>query len=334
MQRTQKNPRSTIVPVAGDRAFSRLINAVQSHYVELVVTGILTIAGGAATAIRNRGSILAAFDEIGIDENGTDRHIMTGRVARVLSEMASARTIAPTRLTNTAAAAYNLRETIRLYFAHPFSAVPRETAFLEHDTRQLLQAFVKLAASGGADKIAKVGGAVTATLTGLKVNVTHGYDAQESDRPYFIPITRQLVIPVAGAAANLQAFIKTSNAIRAIVVSQEDTGEGEVSDIINGLAFRGDFRDLIGPGERKWLDMVDAQQLEFGGDMTSPAHVGLNFQTHGRLAAVLNPNQDNNLRFEFDCQPSVSGSGSSQIRVTTVELVADPALCKPLTIPV
>lgn len=335
MQKNQKNPRGTIIPVAGDRQSVRLINAVQSAFVEYVLTGTLTIAGGAADLIKSRGSIMAAYDEMGVNENGTDRAIMHGRVLRVLSEVSSERTIVPTRVTSTAAAAYPLRETVRLYFANPQSAVPRETAFLEHDTRQALEAFVKLAASGGADKLVKVSGAVTAVLSNLKVAVTHGFDAQESDRPYFIPTVRQQTAAVAGAQSALPVFIKTANSIRGMVVSTEDSIIGEVSDVVNALALRGDFRDIIGPATRKWLDLVDAQQHEFGGDMTSAAHVYLNFQTHGRLAAVLNPNQDNNLRFEFDCQPTAAaGAGTTQIRITTIELVSDPALCKPLDIPV
>lgn len=333
MLRLQKNPRNAIVPIAGDRVFSRLINAVQSHYVDLTVTATVQISVANATAVRNRGSVMALFDEIGIDENGTDRWLMRGNVARVFTEMAAIKSPQTVRLTSPNIGTTNLRETVRLYFAHPYAANPRETAFLEHDTRQLLQVFVKLAASGGVDRLVTIGGA-TVAITNLKVTVQHEYDAQETDRPYFIPIVRQIVTPVTGTQANQQVFIKTSNALRALVISQEDTVLGEVTDIINALAFRGDFRDLIGPLAHPWKDLVDESQILFGGDMTSYAHLGMNFQRHGRLASVLNPNQDNNLRFEFDDQISATGTGTSQIRITTVELLHDPALCKALNVPV
>lgn len=333
MFKRQQNARANMAPLAGQRVYSRLINGVQSHFVDLVITGTLTIAGGAADAIRNRGLLSACFDEIGIDENGTDRWVLHGRAARALSQQAAQHALPATALTSTAAAAYALRDVVRIYFAHPYAANPRETAFIEHDSRQVLQVFAKLAASGGADKLCKVSGAVTAVLSNLNVTVKHAYDAQETDKPYFIPIVRQIIAAVPAAAQAQQIFIKTSNALRAMLVSQEDTVVGEVTDILNGVVLRGDFRDIIGPSESKIQDLIDEQAYDVGGDMSSAAHLALNFQTHGRLANVLNPNQDINLRFELDVQPSVTGTGASQIRITTVELVADAQLCKPVDFP-
>src|SRR5881394_1916373 len=136
MFRLRRNPRTAIVTIAGDRAFSRLINAVSSNFVTLMFTASLVISVASATSIRNRGSILAAFDEIGIDENGTDRHIYDGKVLRVLSEMAAPSALSARRVTSTAAATYPLEESVRIYFAHPFAAIPRETAFREKDTKQ------------------------------------------------------------------------------------------------------------------------------------------------------------------------------------------------------
>lgn len=336
MFKQQKNGRSQIVPTVGDRSYSRLINAVQHQFVTLVFRGTLTIAGGAADAIRSRGSILAAFNEIGIDENGTDRHIYAGQVLRFLSEMAAPSALSAKRVTSTAAAAYVLEEAVRIYFAHPFAAIPRETAFIEHDVKQLLQAFVKLDAGGGGSKLAKVSGGVTAVLSAVTVNVIDGYDATEQARPFFIPTVVQQVDAVNGANSAYQQFIKTSHAIRAIVVSQETTTDGEVNDIINKVVFRGDFNNIIGPTPIRFDDLDLESEFEFGGAVvsTNRAHLGLNFQLHGRLANILNPTQDNNLRFEFDCQPSVAGAGTSQIRTTIVRLERDPSLVDPqLTVP-
>jgi hypothetical protein len=333
----QKSGRSTIVPTAGDRSFSRLINAVQSHYVTLVFRGTLTIAGGAADSIRNRGSILAAFNEVGIDENGTDKVLLDGRVLRHLSETGAPSALSAKRVTSTAAAAYTLEEAVAIQFAHPFAAIPRETAFLERDTKQLFQAFVKLDSAGGGSKLAKVSGGVTAVLSNVSVTVTHTFDPVETARPYFVPFVRQQIAQVLGASTNQQEFIKTSNAIRQMVVTQETTTDGEVNDIINKLLLKGDRHDIIGPVPVKWDDLALASEYEFGGAVVASnrSHLSLNFQDHGRLATVVNPNQDNNLRFEFDCQPSVAGAGTSQIRITLVELVRDPVIVDPvLPIPV
>ncbi len=340
MYRTHRNPRTTLAPITTDRVSSRLINAVQSHYVTLTLRGTLTIAGGAATAIRNRGSIWAAVREVGISENGKDRVLVTGNVLRFMSEMAAPSALSASRVTSTAAAAYTLEESARIYFAHPFAAVPRETSFLERDSKQVLEVFMKLAgtpADGGGSALVNVGGAVTGILSAVTCTVEHGYDATETARPYFIPTMRQIVQPVAAATSKLETFIKTSNALRGMVVTQETTTDGEVADIINALDLRGDFGSLIGDSQAKWADLLLASEFEFGGAVVSTirAHLGLNFQEHGRLSSILNPNQDNNLRFEFDCQPSVAGAGSSQIRITLLELERDSAVVDPeLPIPV
>lgn len=343
MFRTQKNPRASMAMTVGstDRVYSRLINAVQSAYVELVARGTFTISVAAATAIRNRGSIWAIFDEIGIDENGRDRHLYKGTVLRFLSEMSAPSELSRQRVSSTAVAAYTLEETVRIYFAHPYAAQPRETAFIERDVKALLQVFARLNPNPTA-VLASAGGA-TLALTGVTIDVMHAYDPAETALPYFIPSVRQQVHNVASASSNDPEFIRTSNALRGICLTQETTTDGEVDDIINKVAFRGDFRDIIGPTGYSWKDLVLGTEYAFGGDIATDvtgvqhrrAHCFLNFQEHGRLSNLLNPNQDNNLRFEFDCQPSVQGVGTSQIRITLLELERVPGLVDPkLPIPV
>jgi hypothetical protein len=325
-----------LVPIAGERAFTRLINGVSSNFVTLVFAASFVISVGAATNIRNRGSILAAFDEIGIDENGTDRHIYDGTVLRFLSEMASPSALSAQRVTSTAVATYPLEEAVRIYFAHPFAAIPRETAYLEKDVKQLLQVFAKLNASAK-DQLATAG-AATLALNNVTVTVTHGFDADEQARPEFIPTVRQQIVSVDSANGQLPEFIRSQHAIRAIVLTQEGTTIGEVGDIINSLVLRSDDRDYIGPGKMTWRDLVLQSEFEFGGAVvsTNRAHLGINFQQNGRLSSVVSPAQNNNLRFEFDCQPSVVvGAGASKIRITILELQRDPALTNPAsTIPV
>lgn len=341
MYRTQRNPRNTMAPITTDRVRTKLINAVQSFYVTLTARGTLTIAGGAADAIRNRGSIWAAFTEVGLEENGKDRMLLTGNVLRYIAETSAPSALSAKRATSTAAAAYTLEESVRLYFAHPFAAIPRETSFMERDVKQELNVFTRLApasnADGGGNKLAKVSGGVTAVLSAVSVTVIHGYDKTETARPFFIPTIRQTVTDVPGASGNLESFVRTSHALRGIILSQETTTDGEVADIVNSLTLRGDMGEFIGPQKAKWDDLLLESEYEFGGAVVSSvrAHLALNFQEHGRLASILNPNQDNNLRFEFDCQPSVAGAGASKVRITLLELERDPSVVDPnLTIPV
>jgi len=335
MFRIQKLARPIIAPIAGQRVSSRLINAVQSHWVQLDLSGILNVVTNPAAAILNRGSLWAAIDEVHVQENGRDVAVINGRVLRALSEQAAPSSLSSVRASALAVAAYPLKESVRIYFAHPFALQPRETAFMEHDPRQVLEVGVRLAASGGADKLATAGAGGTVTLTALNVNVTHGYDAGETIKPYFIPHIRQQIDAVPGTNAALPIFLKTPYVIRSIVVSPEDTVLGEVSDIVNSLKLRGDAIEWI--ADVSWENLIAGSEFEFGGASTfnvGDAHLGLNFQTFGRLAKCLNPNQDTNLRFELNCQKSLVGTGTSQIRTTIIELWTDAQLTQPLTIPV
>jgi hypothetical protein len=131
---------------------------------------------------------------------------------------------------------------------------------------------------------------------------------------------------VNGAVSAQADFIRTTNLIRQIIVSQE-VGGVEVSDIVNSFALRGDFRDIIGPTPMDVNDFALDSEYEFGGAVISSnrAHFGLNFQRYGRLSNTLNPAQDVNLRFEYNAQPSAT-AGQSIIRTTLFELVRDPAV--------
>jgi hypothetical protein len=326
----QKNGRSGITPIANERIISKLVQKVQSQYVTLTARGTLTLTVAAATAIRNRGSIWAAFSEIGFNADGEDKQIMDPRVLRFLSEMAAPSALTAKRVTSTAVAAYPLEETVRIYFAHPFSAVPKETAGMERDTDVEMHVFAKLDAAGGAARLVNPGPA-TAVLSALSITVQHGYDPYERARPYFQPIVRQLVDDIVGANDKKEIFVKTSKALRGLIVSQDTTTDGEVADIINKLALIGDGIDIIGPQQVKWDDLVLDSEFEFGGAVVSSnrAHFGLNFQDHGRLSTLLTKAQAPNLRFVADVQPSVAGAGTSRIRTTVIELDRDPAVTDP-----
>jgi len=335
MFRIQKKNRPAIVPVAGQLTSTRLINAVQSHYIQLDASADFAPAVADAASIRNRGSIWAAFDEVHVQENGKDVALLNGRVLRALSEQAAPSNLSAVDLTLLTQVTTKLKSSVRIYFAHPFAIQPRETAFMEHDPRQVLEVGVKLAASGGADRLAKAGAGGTVALTNIQVRVTQGYDAGESVKPFFIPHIRQQIDAVPGANPSLPIYLKTPYILRALVISPEDTVDGEVSDIVNSLKLRGDSMEWV--EDVAWEDLIAGSEFDFGGASTwnvNDAHLGFNFQTFGRLSKCLNPNQDTNLRFELNCQPSAVGSGTSQIRTTIIELWTDEKLTAPLTVPV
>jgi len=333
----QKRPVSNIVPVAGDRAGTDLANNVQTHYLEFSAECDVAIAGAAAASLRNRGNIFAIFDEVALVEAGKDVQLIKGTVLRALAEQSAPSSLSGVDLSSTAIGNTHLKRTFRLYSAHPYAVMPRETAFVEHDIRAKLRAEVKLAADGGAGRLALAGVGGTVVISNLVVRVKQGCDPVEQVKPYFIPHIHSQVESVAAVNDQLDSFIKSAAVIRAIIVSQEDTAVGEVSDVINGLILQGDQRALIGPKSAAWADLVAGQEFDFGGAsgfLDGQAHLVINFQEGGRLVNCLNPNQDTNLKFTFDCQPSAVGTGDSKIRLTVIELWADAQLTKPVDFPV
>lgn len=319
------NPRTAIAGVAGQRVFSRLVNGVQSHYIQLRSSGTVNVTVIQTRTI-NRGSIWGCWDFIGLDENGRDRVLLDGRVLRYMSEMFAPSALASTRLSLTpGVAATALVESARIYFAHPLAAAPAETVFKERDPRQTLQVFGQLRADGGQGGLVQGGTANMSVVPSLAVE--HGYDDITGELPVFIPSIRQQVVPVASANTQLTEFIKTSNFIRSIIV-QSDSDGGEVGDVISALALRADGDDIIGPGQVAWDDLLRGQEFELGGSVYSTgvtvggqsSYLGINFQQNGRLANVVSPALLN-LRFEFNAAPSViAGAANSKIRITILEL--------------
>jgi hypothetical protein len=319
------NPRTAIAGVAGQRVFSRLINGVQTHYVQLRSSGTVTLTT-AATRLINKGSIWATWDFIGIDENGRDRVLLDGRVLRYMSEFFSPSALSASRLTATGTGATALVESARIYFAHPLAAAPAETVFKERDPRQTLQVFAQLRADGGIGGLmAPVSGNSMSVVPSIAIE--HGYDDITGELPVFVPSIRQQVVSVASANTQLTEFIKTSNFIRAIIL-QQDTDAGEVGDIITGLALRADGDDIIGPGQVAWDDLCRGMEFEFGGAVYTTgvtygqsAYLGINFQQNGRLSNVVSPALLN-LRFEFNVAVSAQTGGTTgnKIRITILEL--------------
>lgn len=308
-----RTPLSTIVPIAGQRVRARMINGTRGWAVMLHATATVDITGAGATLL-NRGSVFALFDEIGIEENGRDRHLYDGKLLRFLSEMHAPSVLSATRLTGVGIATTVIQESAVIWFAHPLQAQPHETAFREADARQTLEVFVKMAANPLfrlADPTA------VGTVTGVSVTATHIHDPRSVAPPVFIPTARQITTAIGGANTKQEIFVKTPHFIRAFVLQQEDDN-GERADIINKVALRGDFRDLIGPQQLDLDEITRFQEFEFGGNVfANQAQIGLNFQTSGRLSNVINPVDDVNLRFELD----VAASGTNPIvRLAVLEL--------------
>lgn len=325
---------------AGQRQSNRLIGQGQTMFLTVVITAVLnvTVAG---TGILNRGSVMAAFDEMGIAENGKDRQYIDPRILRFIAEAAAPSAPTAVRAATAGVATTNLRETFRVYFAHPFSLVPRETNFIVSDPTADFSFFHKLNATNNG--VAKIIAGGTATLQTVIVKVQQSLDQYEGARPTFIPTIRMVSQKVTGPDTDLEILLRPGNYVRAIVI-QQDSNIGEVSDIINSLALVGDRNPLIGPEKSDFSLLTQAEEYDWGGNMLgAPGYALINFQEGGRLTNVWNPTQDTNLKLVVNCQPSVvAGVTTSTIRVAILELERDAAkvdlagqpLVGPLDIPV
>lgn len=318
--------RPNIVPIVNDRARSDLLNGKRNKCIQLtfgvdvVTTTLLT------GAIRNRGSVLALFPEIGVAEGGNDKALADARLFGIVSEAFRPSAGTATRLTSLAVGTTKLRETVRIFFENPFSANPRETQFMEHNIQAALQFFAKY--SGDISRIVDVGTGA-ATLQNPFVRVSQVFDEDEAALPYFVPQYEVLTAPIALAQAALEIKLGIGDYIRGLTIMQDTQGIGEVSDIISTLQLRGDKRFWIGAdGPCNYEDLARGMEFDVGGSVyASPngAYLHLNFQEQGRLSKILSPAQDTNLRLVLGVAPSAAaGAVASYVRVLVHKLVRDP----------
>lgn len=338
--KTQKSPLGAIVPVLpgdqGRRLYLDMENAVQTHRLQFTVEADVAIGVAVGDFIRNRGSVLAMIDEMGVEEAGGERTVLDGRMAGIIAQAFAPSTLSATRQTSLVLGTTTLRESISIHYASPISANPAETTFRERNVKRRLQAFVKFKTGNLGEQVVDPAPTTTLTVTNVRVRVRHTYDDRSPGRPVYIPTYRQQTVQVASANDKLKEEIKTENFIRLIAI-QQTSDVGEVGDLIRSLEFRGDRRHIIGPDKIAWDDLTRDQEEEFGGAVYSSgvglgqnAYLVLHFQKGGRLSNLINPNDDTNLRFIFDALPSVvAGASNGKIVLAICELEQNPNLTRP-----
>lgn len=304
--------------VPNGRTTYDLALGMRTLYLVFRISGTVTIAGGPITAIRNAGSILSQFSELGLNENGEDVVRHEPRLAGLISQANAARVIASTRLASLGNGTYNLEETVLIPLANPRAVNPAETAFVARDPRAALQAFVNWQSNVAA--ICNPGAAVVTFSTPNVIVEQHHDDETGEFPPILRPYYQDIIQPVTAATLNVPFYIKTSRYIRALVI-QQDTNVGEVSDIVTGLILRGDRRLYFGPNAIPFGDLQRKQEFELAGDVFRSGYLYLDFQRSGRLSNIINPNVDTNLRFELNVTPSVTaGATSSNVRIGVLGL--------------
>ena len=294
------------------RAFSTGENNKRTERYDLRITGQvdITVAG---TTLRNRGSILAALTDVGFVDGGADKIAIDARLARFIAEVYAPSALPAVRLAGVGVqAATLLSETVPIWLSAARTANPNETKYVEINKQLALQPFLtplRLISRFSA-------GGVTGTITNLQAQVVQVYDDMLGTPPWMSPYTRQLVQDVAGANPALKIDLRGSRYVRGIAI-QQDTNEGEVSDIINSLVLRGDDKAIYGDRGIPFAALQAFQAEEYGGALPA-GYLFIDFARYGRLSTFYNPYEDTNLRLELDVQPSAGNTGS-RVRVAMIE---------------
>jgi hypothetical protein len=310
-----------VAPVANVVTKTELVRAVRNFVIDLRLRLTVTLAGGPATAILNGGTPWAAFDRVGLDENGTKRVDLDPRLAILWTAMFTGQDndAGRVRATNLADGPYALEESIMLPFSGYPIAGPAESVFLERNVNNAFSAFVTKGPDSVANRLVQTPG--TAVTSGVTVEVAQRYDWERAKRTMLVPVVRQVELQIPAASTEMVFKIDSTRYLQGIIVQQDTSGAGEVSDIINRFALRADGRDLIGPGLVDYEQLQSLAQQEFAGPVVPRGALPLWFRKGGRLGNILNPNALSNLRAVMNVQPSVTpGAGTSVVRLLLLEL--------------
>lgn len=308
----------SLIPAANAdnvRATTTAENNKRTERYDLRVTGQVDITG-AGTGLANRGSILAALTDIGFSDGGADKIVCDARLMRFIAECLAPSALPATRLAGAGIqAATLLNETVPIWMSAARTANPNETKYVETNKQLQLQPFATPLRQ--ITRLATDGGALVGTITNLRVDVVQVFDDLLGTPPWLSPFTRQIVTDVTGANPALKIDLRGSRYVRGIAI-QQDTNEGEQSDIINALVLRGDERAIYGDRAIPFADLQAFQAEEYGGALP-PGYLFIDFARYGRLSTFWNPYEDTNLRLELDVQPSGGGRTGSRVRVAMVE---------------
>ena len=279
----------------------------------------ITVAGA---GLFNRGSILAALTDIGFTDGGQDIVAIDARLARFVAEAMAPSVLPATRLAGAGIqAATQLEEIVPLFLSAYRTSNPVETKYVEPNKQLAQEVFVT------PQKVITrlVSGAPTGTITNLSASVEQVFDdfnpADPNAAPFLNTYVRQIVQDVPAANPALKIDLRGNRYIRGIAI-QQDSDNGEVSDIINALVLRGDKRSVIGDRAVTFADLRLAQAYEQGGDIPA-GYLWIDFCRYGRLSTMWNPFEDTNLRLEVDT--AVSAQPGGRIRVALVEYQRTPA---------
>lgn len=336
MYTTIREPVAAVIGSAGARVYSdNLRQGVQRYLQALRASGTINVSV-AATEVLNRGSILGAFTYLGLNDGGEDAWKIDARTLGFYNDVLNLSLRSSTRLGGVGVAATPLVEEVALPFVLPahFGGNPQETVYVQKDPTKRIRLFAELRGDGGQGGIVRGGTSNMSVVP--RFTAIDKYDDVTRVPPDFIPLVSEELVTVAAASGALRHDFSQADfdVLRAILL-QTDSDQGEVGDIISALRLAVGGRDIIGPAQVPWDDLLRGMESDFGGPVYvtgtgkgQSAYLAILFQESGRLSNTLPANLPNG-RFEFNAAPSGSaGVTSSQIRITYIGLKRTAGITK------
>ena len=278
----------------------------------------VTVAGAAGT-LRNRGSALALLTDASFIDGGVPKISADPRLLHAVAEAMAPSALPITALDQTSVTTQTITDVLPLHLASPRTLDPNETKYVEPNPQ--LQQQISVTPLRTAARLA--GGAFAATFANLRVRVEQVADDIIGVPPLLNVYGRQITTDITAANTALKVDLRGSRYIRGICI-QQDTDQGEVTDIINALVLRGDAKSIIGDRAVNYVDLQRHMAEEQGGQVNVSGYLFVDFLRYGRLASLFSPYQDANLRLELDVQPSGGGNTGSKVRVFVWEYERTP----------
>lgn len=311
------------IGLTGARSSVILDNRMRNQMFTITLRGTITVAGGAAGAVKNGGSLLAPFN-LAVNENGEDTYgPARAWLLQALSEDDAASPEGFTRLpasANLPIGVYPLFEKFNVVFGMRQQLNDGETYFIERTPNNFFQVDGWLNPNATVSLVGTNGGS-TQTLTGVTMTVEQwAADAASGPLPVYKPRYREIQLPIVGIATQNPFYIRSESKISHLVIGAEATdaqgGTIIVADVITAARLLGDQagQTLIGPNQIPFVDLVEGQRYDAGGDVTFlGAKFVFNAMRRGRLADLINAQAYGNFRWELANQLSAGALPSNVI---------------------
>lgn len=323
--RAYQNVKGTVALTAnGARGRIQLDNRVQTNSIGVRVRATIGVAGAVTGPVRADGRATNGL-RFAVSENGTDMiGELSMRGARLVSEAQAGQPYPSTTLAGASLGigTHDIEEYFMLNLSNPLGVDPYETAYKESDPSSFFT-FEPLCLPNILDSIVDAG-AATVTLDALTVEIEQFADPARVSLPWFKPRWREIVQNINGANAADILNIRTRQRLSGILLMQEaqlaSGGVVPVADAITAARLIGDDgRNIVGPSQTPWDNLVTQQAARIGGEIADDA-VFFNFQQAGRLSYTIVPEREYpNCRFELNDAPSATGT-TSRLRAILFEL--------------